>query len=31
MIVDGGLKHSSGGEDGEKLMNLRNSLMVGRT
>lgn len=31
VIEDGGLKHSSGGEDGEKSMNLRNILMVCRT
>ena len=31
VIGDGGLKHSSGDEDEEKSMNLRNILMVGGT
>lgn len=31
MIEDGSLKQSGGGEDGEKLMKLRNMLIVGRT
>lgn len=31
MIEDGGLKQGSSDKDGEKLTNLRNILMVGRT
>lgn len=31
MIEEGSLKQSGGGKDGEKSMNLRNILIVGRT